>query len=274
MVGESRAWLRRALAATSAEPSETRAAALLAAAAAARGTGAVAEAADLGRQGLEVQRALGDQWGEAAALNGLCITAAALGDLDAALEYAEASLSTIERVGTPGGIAVSRLSLGGVLRARGDLERPGKLFEAARLAFAELGDQRGGAAALSAQAMLAFRRREPDEALRAALDSLAIYGRLSYDEGEADCLEIIACLQAEAGDAAAALRLLVVADGVRERLGAPMLLPDERAARSGAEVAIADALDDMERRRVADEAAGLDLDAVVRELLAGRTVEP
>ena len=74
--------------------------------------------------------------------------------------------------------------------------------------------------------------------------------------------------------AAAALRLLVVANGVRERLGAPMLVPDERAARADAEAVIAAALDGEERRRVADEAAGLELEAVVRELLAGRTVEP
>src|SRR5262249_43024328 len=161
----SRTWLRRALAAAPVESTEDRATVLLAAAAGARGMGDFAEAAQLGAEALEVQRALGDERGQAAALNSLCISATALGDLDAALApavpHGEASRAAIERVGLPGGLAASRLNLGVVLRARGDLERPAELFESARQGFAELGDQRGCAAALLNLSMLAHRRGEP-----------------------------------------------------------------------------------------------------------------
>jgi predicted ATPase/DNA-binding SARP family transcriptional activator len=267
MLGESLAWLRRALAAAPEEPTPARAAALLAVAAVARGMGAFAEAAEVGARALEVQMVLGDERGQAAALNSLCISAVALGDLDAALEYGEASLRTIERVGLPGGLAASRLNLGAVLRARGDLERPEALFQSAREAFEALGDRRGSAAALGNLALLAHRRGEPDRAVRLVLESLAIYEQLGFDEGVADSLEVMAFVRAAAGGEAAAAMLLAVADRARERLGAPMFVPDERAARAEAEAAIRRTLGEEEWLRIAEVSAGLDLREVVRELL-------
>jgi predicted ATPase/DNA-binding SARP family transcriptional activator len=268
MPGESWAWLRRALAAAPAEPTPARARALLAAAASARGTGGFAEAAELGAWALDIQWALGDEWGQAAALNSLCISATALGDLDAALEHAEASLNTIQRLGVPRHIATSRLNLGVVLRARGDLQRPEELFESARRDFDELGDGRGCAAALSNLALLAYRRGELERAWRFALDSLAIYDRLGFIEGQADCLEFMACHLAARNRAASAVGLLTVADRVREKLGAPMFVPDEREARAAAEASIREALSDGEVAGVTDQAARLELQDVVRSILA------
>ncbi|HEY7199899.1 MAG TPA: BTAD domain-containing putative transcriptional regulator [Candidatus Dormibacteraeota bacterium] len=273
MIGEGLAWLRRVIAASApGGPSVDRAAVLMAAAAVARGQGDFADAAVLGAEALEVQRALGDERGQAAALNSLCITTTALGDLDAALAYAEESLRVIERVGVARGITTSRLNLGVVLRARGDLERPAALFEAARQGFTEHGDRRGAAAALCNLALLAHRRGEPDPAARHALDALAIYEQLGFDEGEADCLELLA-FQRAGTSPAHALELLAVADRARERLGAAMFVPDERAARAEAEVAIGAALDDAERRRIADAARGRDLHETARSLLV-READP
>ncbi|HXM54896.1 MAG TPA: BTAD domain-containing putative transcriptional regulator [Candidatus Dormibacteraeota bacterium] len=267
MIGESRTWLRRVLAASElAGPTPDRAAALQAAAAGARGMGDFADAAELGARALDAQRAVGDERGQAAALNGLCITATALGDLDAALAYAEESLRVIERVGAPRGITTSTLNLGVVLRARGDLERPEALFEAARRGFAEQGDQRGVAAALSNLALLAHRRGEPAAAQRFVLDALARYRQLGFDEGQADCLEMLAFQRAEA-EPALALELLTVADRARERLGAAMFVPDERAARAAAEAAIGGALDEEGRSRVVATARRLDLQEVAARLL-------
>jgi len=272
MIGESRTWLRRALAAAPGEPSEDRAAALVAAGAGARGMGDFAEAVQLGTEALGVQRALGDERGEAAALNSLCISATALGDLDAALAHGERSLAIIERAGVPAGMAASRLNLGVVRRARGDLESPEALFESARSGFEALGDRRGCAAALTNLALLAHRRGEAERAHRHTVDSLAIYDQLGFDEGRADCLEVLAFQRAAAGSPAEALRLLTVADAARERLGAPMFVPDERAARAAAEAAIATTLDGAERLRITVAAGGLDLRDVVREVLAVGTV--
>jgi predicted ATPase/DNA-binding SARP family transcriptional activator len=268
MPGESWAWLRRALAAAPTEPTPARAKALLAAAACARGTGGFAEAAELGAQALDIQLALGDEWGQAAALNSLCISATALGDLDAALEHAEASLSKIESLGVPRHIATSRLNLGVVLRARGDLQRPEELFESARRAYDELGDSRGCAAALSDLALLAHRRGEAERAWRFALDALAIYEHLGFIEGQVDCLEFMACHLAARNRPASAVELLTVTDRVREKLGAPLFVPDWREARAAAVASIREALSNGEVARVADQAARLELQDVVRSILA------
>jgi len=268
MIGESLTWLRRVLAASApGGPTPERAAALMAAAAGTRGHGDFAEAAVLGEEALAVQRALGDGRGQAAALNSLCISATALGDLDAALAYAEESLRVIEGVGAARGITTSRLNLGVVLRARGDLVAPRALFEAARQGFAEQGDQRGAAAALCNLAMLAHRRGEPEPAARFALEALAVYHQLGFDEGEADCLEVLA-FQRAAASPEHALELLTVADRARERLGAAMFVPDERAARAAAEAAIGARLDEAARQRVAAAARDRDLHETARSLLA------
>lgn len=268
MPGESWAWLRRALAAAPLEPTSARARALLAAAASARGTGRFAEAAELGAQALDIQLALGDESGQAAALNSLCISATSLGDLDAALEHAEASLSTIERLGVPRHIATSRLNLGVVLRARGDLQRPEELFESARRGYDELGDRRGCAAALSNLALLAHRRGEAERAWRFALDSLAMYEHLGFIEGQVDCLELMACHLAARNRPALAVELLTVADRVRGKLGTPVFVSDWREALAAAEASIREALSDEEVARVADRAARLELQDVVRSILA------
>ena len=270
MTGESRTWLGRTIAATPPDPGEDRATALLAAGATARAMGDFGEALRLGTEALEVWRELGNQHREAAALNSLCITATALDDLDVALVHGERSLAIIERLGVPSGIAASRLNLGIVQRARGDLERPAALFESARAGFEELGDRRGSAAALTNLSLLAHRRGEADRARRFILDSLSVYDQLGFAEGQCDCLEILAFIRAAAGDAASALRLLAVADAARERLGAPLFVSDELAARAAAEATIRGALDEDERRAAAEAAAALALQDMVREVLGGR----
>jgi predicted ATPase/DNA-binding SARP family transcriptional activator len=270
MTGESRTWLGRTLAATPPDPSEDRAVALLAAGAMARAMGDFAEALRLATEALDVQRELGDEHGQAAALNSLCITATALDDLDMALVHGERSLAIIERLGVPSGIAASRLNLGVVLRARGDLERPAALFEAAHAGFTEQGDRRASGAALTNLSLLAHRRGEADRARGFILEALTTYEQLGFVEGECDCLEVLAFLHAAAGDVATALRLLAVADTARERLGAPLFVSDELAARADAEAAIRSALDSRERAAAAEEAAALDLRDVVLGVLSGR----
>jgi predicted ATPase/DNA-binding SARP family transcriptional activator len=269
MTGESRTWLGRTLAATPPEPSEDRATALLAAGATSRAMGDFADAVRLATEALEVQRALGDEHGQAAALNSLCITATALDDLDMALVHGERSLEIIERLGVPSGIAASRLNLGVVLRARGDLERPSALFESAYAGFTAQGDRRAAAAALTNLSLLAHRRGEADRARGFILDALAVYDQIRFDEGKCDCLEVLSFLRAAAGDATTAFRLLTVADSARERLGAPLFVSDELAARAAAEATIRAAMDERERAAAAARAADFDLDEVVREVLSG-----
>ena len=73
--------------------------------------------------------------------------------------------------------------------------------------------------------------------------------------------------QRAGAEPALALELLTVADAARERLGAAMFVPDERAARAAAEAAIPWALDEAARSLVVDGARRLDLHGVAIRLL-------
>src|SRR5262249_24110688 len=100
------------------------------------------------------------------------------------------------------------------------------------------------------------------------LDSLAIYEHLGFIEGQVDCLESMACHLAARNRPASAVELLTVADRVREKLGAPLFVPDWREARATAEASIREALSNGEVARVVDQAARLELHDVVRSILA------
>ena len=235
LLGEGRAWLQRALAATPAEATGERALALRAVAALARIMGDHAEAVRQSEESLLLYRELGDERGVAAALNSLCVNCMASGDLDSARRYGEESLAAIERLGEPQGMATSRNNLGLVTRIEGDLDRAAALFEAARVGWTATGDRRGMAAALTNLAIVARRRGETSRVRALAIDALTIYNEMGFDEGKLDCLEVLAAQGANEGRGEMALQLLTVTARMRDTLSAPLFVADEQAQRVDAE---------------------------------------
>ena len=132
--------------------------------------------------------------------------------------------------------------------------------------FREAGDRRGEAAALTNLAIVARRRGDEAGSRRLVLAGLAGYRELELVEGELDLLEEWACLEA-ADRPAAALRLLVLADRERRRLGAPVFTPDEVADRATARARARAALSAGQVEAVTAEAMAADLDTAVAELL-------
>ncbi|MBJ7609445.1 MAG: tetratricopeptide repeat protein [Candidatus Dormibacteraeota bacterium] len=215
LLGEGRLWFHRALAATPAEATADRALALRGAAATARIMGDFAEAIDLGSQSLEIFRALDDDRGVAATLNNLCITAMMSGDLEAARWHGEQSLELILRLGDAQGLANSRNNLGIIARNLGEPGRAAELFAGARDGYRLGGNSRGLAAALTNLAILARRQGAHQSARELAREALQLYSDLDFDEGQLDCLEVLAALDAVEGRANRALLTLTASASAR-----------------------------------------------------------
>jgi predicted ATPase len=271
LLGEGRGWFRRALAATPAEPSAERGLALRGAAATARVMGDFVEATQLGTESLDVCRALGDDRGIAASLNTLCISAMVSADLTAARRYGEESLEVAERLGDARGLANSRNSLGIVARNLGELDRAAELFASARDLYGANGNGRGVAAALSNLAILGRRTGDLQRARDLSLEALHLYTDLDFDEGRLDCLEMLGVLEADAGRAEPALRMLSVAARRLEELAAPLFVPDEVQQFADATALARTALGPAEAERIQRESQQLTIDDVVAELLRPAT---
>jgi predicted ATPase/DNA-binding SARP family transcriptional activator len=271
---EGRAWLLRCLAAVDQAPTPARGLGLRAAAALARNSGDHGEALRLGEECLAVHRALGDPLGEAAALNGLCITAHYRGDHEDALRHATASLARARAAGSRHGEATSLNNLGYVLRAMDRLPEAEDAVREALSGSRETRNRRGEAAALSGLGLIAHRSGDLRGARRAALAALSVYRSLGFAEGQLDVLLTVAMVEVAEGSPARALLLLAVADRERARAGASVLSPDEAAMRDTTLAAASAGLDDQRRAGVLAEAQLTSLDAVVTDLLAGVAVAP
>jgi predicted ATPase len=226
--------LTRALTAAGPEPTAARGGALRAAAALARNSGHLDDARRLGAESLAAFRALADPAGEAAALNNLLMTTHAQGDFTASLGYGEAALVLARAGGDARRIAATENNLGSTLRNLRRHTEAAAAFAAARDGFRECGDRRGEAAAASNLAIVARQTGDPAASRRWWAEAFALYRELDLTDGVLDALDGIGCLLAGEGRAAEALRMLAVTDRERRRLGAPLIIPDERADRDAA----------------------------------------
>jgi predicted ATPase/DNA-binding SARP family transcriptional activator len=269
-MAEGRAWLDRALAAGSFEPATGRAPALRAAASLARNSGDYDTARVHGSQSLALYKEIGDDAGIAAVLNGLCMTSQAQGDLDASLRFGQESEALARRTGNPRAIAAAVNNVGCTLRVMGRLADAGTRFVEALEGFRSIADRRGEAAALTNLGILARRRGDSSTSRQHCLASLALYRELDLPEGELDMLDALACLELAAGRPAAALRLLLIADRERIRLGSPLFTPDEIADRNDALAGARIALDADEQAAVAAGAEKTALAAAVDALLGDK----
>jgi hypothetical protein len=95
------------------------------------------------------------------------------------------------------------------------------------------------------------------------MEALQLYTDLDFDEGQLDCLEVLAALDAVEGRPDRALRTLSVASRRRDDLAAPLFVPDEVTQSAGAVAAA--------RAQLGDDAERVELDAesaTVEDLVA------
>ena len=266
LMAEGRSWLRRALAATDPAPTRLRGSALRAAAALTRNSGDYAEALELGEQCLAVYQSLSEATGLISALGGLCVTAIALQDFEAAIRYGRESCRLAEEAGDRLRYGSSLNNIGLALRCLGRIEEAGETFAASLENCREIGDRRGEGATLSNLGRIARLSGDPVAARRQYAQSLAIYRDLDLAEGMLDMLEALASLEIEERRAAQGLRLLVVCDRERIRLGAPLFVQDEVEDRDQS-LAAAHAALGAEADIVIEEARSVPLETAVDDTL-------
>ncbi|MGH9516119.1 MAG: tetratricopeptide repeat protein [Terriglobales bacterium] len=214
------------------------------------------------QQSLYLYQELGDEWGAAASLNALGISARDRGDYASALQYFEKSLTCWRALADPLATARTLHNLANVVRVRGDYSAAQAALREATSIFEELGDRSGAAWSLNQQgdiareqqdlpvartlyqdALSVFREagdrwgsarsladlgyvccdQEDYAAAHAAYrEALKIFAELGHRRGLARTLEGCACLAVARGGAARALKLAAAAAHLRRVISAPL----------------------------------------------------
>jgi predicted ATPase/DNA-binding winged helix-turn-helix (wHTH) protein len=213
-------------------------------------------------QSLSLYQQVGDQWGIAASLNALAVSARDRGDYRAAEVHFERSLagwralsdrlatarclhnlanlvkgwgdyeraqralreatSIFEELGDRSGAAWSLNQQGDIARAQGDLEEARRQYQYALSAFREVGDRWGAARSLTDLGSIDCEQGSHQAAYAAYREALETFVNLGHRRGMARALEGSACLALAQGHSARALRLAAAAAHLRQLIGAPL----------------------------------------------------
>jgi len=213
-------------------------------------------------QSLCLYQQLGDQWGIAASLNALAVSARDRGDYSSAQDNFESSLaswrmlsdrsatarclhnlanvvkvrgdysraqlalheatSIFEELGDRSGAAWSINQQGDIAREQGDLGVARDLYQRALAAFREAGDRWGSARSLADLGYICCEQKDYVAAHMAYQEALKIFADLGHRRGMARALEGCACLALARGDAARALKLAAAAAHLRQLISAPL----------------------------------------------------
>jgi tetratricopeptide (TPR) repeat protein len=257
--------------------------------------GNYAAAREFLEQGLLLYKHTGDQWGIAAALNALAISARDRGDYASAQINFENSLTDWRALNDRISIARCLHNLANVLRVRGDYAAAQRALEEATSIFDALGDRSGAAWSLNQQGDLARERgdmtlardlyghalsefrqlgdrwgtarsladlgyiyceQEDYLAAHAAFrEALEMFAGLGHRRGIARTLEGIACLAVSRGHARRALTLASAAAHLRRVIGAPLPQAEQRKLDEKLAVAWEALTDDEAQRAWADGSA-------------------
>jgi predicted ATPase/DNA-binding winged helix-turn-helix (wHTH) protein len=211
-------------------------------------------------QSLALYEELGDQWGIAASLNALAISARDRGDYASAQSNFERSLACwrllpdrlaiarclhnlanvvkvrgdysraqwalreateiFEDLGDRSGAAWSTNQQGDIAREQGDLAAARKFYQHAVSAFRETGDRWGSARSLTDLAGIDSEQGKHLAAQVAYGEALEIFAGLGHRRGMARALEGSACLALARGHAARSLKLAAAAAHLRHLIGA------------------------------------------------------
>ena len=233
-VAEGLVWLRRALAASSATASKTRAVALRGSSALARSSGDYPEAIRSGEACLSMCRELDDRQGVAGSLNSLSATALAMGRVDDAVRFGQESLAEVRGSKNQRGLGASLTNLGTALRNQDRYDVADAALREATAVFRALGDVRGETSSIINRAILERRRGRLRMSRASCAEALRLCVALGHAEGQVDCLDVVATIEVAEGRYADGLRLFEVVDAARRRLGLEVATPDERRDRDAA----------------------------------------
>jgi predicted ATPase/DNA-binding winged helix-turn-helix (wHTH) protein len=224
--------------------------------------GDFAAAARFLEQSLVLYEGLGDQWGIAASLNALAISARDRGDYSSAQQNFERSLvywralsdqsaiarclhnlanvvkvrgdyararsalregtEIFEELGDRSGAAWSINQEGDIARELGELAAAQELYQRAVAAFRESGDRWGLARSLTDLGYIDCERGDHVGAYAAYREALEIFAGLGHRRGMARAFEGAACLALAQGHATRALKLAAAAAHLRQLISAPM----------------------------------------------------
>lgn len=265
LMTKGREWLGRALDNTDDSPTAERAAALRAIASLTRNSGDAAQARELGLRALRIFERLEDQRGQTSTLIGLAITNISLDDHETARQQAEQAAERARLAGDTRVRGAAVNVVGGALRCLGRTDEAAAKFDEACELWRSVDDRRGLAGTLGNLGLVAMRTGELARARELCMEALRLYRDLDLVEGLLDIEELIGGLEVAEGRPAAALRLFTVTAARRQQIGAPLIVPDELAARDEAEAAA---------RRLAVEPArsSATAESLADDLLAGRAI--
>jgi tetratricopeptide (TPR) repeat protein len=214
------------------------------------------------QQSISLYEELGDQWGIAASLNALAVSARDRGDYASAQSNFERSLACwrmlsdrlamarcyhnlanvvkirgdypraqwalreatniFEELGDRSGAAWSINQQGDIAHEQGDLVAARGFYQQALSAFRSTGDQWGSARSLSDLGFIDCAEGKHADAHAAYREALEIFAGLGHRRGMARALEGSACLALARGDAVRALKLVAAAAHLRRLISAPL----------------------------------------------------
>jgi predicted ATPase/DNA-binding winged helix-turn-helix (wHTH) protein len=198
------------------------AASLNALAVSARDRGDYSSAQDGFERSLVCWRALSDRQSTARCLHNLANVVKARGDYSRAQAALQEATNLFEELGDRSGAAWSLNQQGDIAREQGDLVNARGLYERALAAFRKAGDHWGSARSLNDLGYIYCERREYPAAHAAYTEALETFADLGHRRGIARAFEGSACLAASRGDAVRALKLAGAAAQVRHLIGAPL----------------------------------------------------
>jgi predicted ATPase/DNA-binding winged helix-turn-helix (wHTH) protein len=214
------------------------------------------------QQSISLYEELGDQWGIAASLNALAVSARDRGDYASAQSSFERSLACwrmlsdrlamarclhnlanvvkirgdypralaalreatniFEELGDRSGASWSVNQQGDIAHERGDLAGARELYQHALSVFRETGDLWGSARSLTDLGFIDCEEGKHAAAHAAYREALEIFGGLGHRRGMARALEGSACLALATGNAVRALKLGAAAAHLRRLISAPL----------------------------------------------------
>ncbi|HEX7962564.1 MAG TPA: tetratricopeptide repeat protein, partial [Terriglobales bacterium] len=258
-------------------------------------------------QSLLLYEQLGDQWGVAASLNALAISARESGEYPSAYKNFEKSLACwralsdqiatarclhnfanlrkvlgdyrgaeaalreaatmFEELGDRSGAAWSINQQGDVAREQGNLSLARDLYQQALFSFRDAGDRWGCARSLADLGKVYCEEGAHDAAQTAYGEALKIFADLGHRRGLARILEGCACLALARGSAERALKLAAAAAHLRRLISAP-LLQSEQQKLDQTLLAAWESFSDQEGKDVWAEGSAMSVEEAIQYSLA------
>jgi predicted ATPase/DNA-binding CsgD family transcriptional regulator len=225
-LGESRAWLDRALLTSEPQAGVVRAKALNAAGVLAGMQAEDDRAEALFNEALDLARAAGDTLRVAVIISNLGQIAQNRGDLERALRCFEESQSLYELAGDARGVAIAVGCRARLERQQGRDRAAVPMFERSVALFRELGDDRSLANSLINLGQSALTLGDLHRATSYFTECLELRQSLGNTLGIAEVLEAFAALGTAMGRPRRAARLYGAAEALRETTGAPLVETD------------------------------------------------